>query len=109
MRFVVDREAKIKGLRTPVTILPDEESGSFIAWDPVEGYMTRDKAGFSDIPTAAIDALEAGDDSQIRNHVVITDPKSGLHEFLDCGVVVEFQFGSLCVRSLTETPPPAIG
>lgn len=105
MRFEVTRQAKIKGLPTPVTIFPDAEDGTFFAWDPVEGFMTRDKAGFCDIPAAAVDALEAGDDSLIRNHIALGE--AGLHEFIDCGVAVEVQFGSLCVRSLTEAPGTA--
>ncbi len=102
MRFEVTRDAKIRGTPTPVTILPDHEDGTFQTWDPVEGFMTRDRAGFCDIPAAAVDALEAGDDSQIRNHIVVND--SGQHEFLNCGVAVEVRFGSLCVRTLTEAP-----
>ena len=88
---------------TPVTILPDEEGGSFFAWDRVEGPMITQKAGFSYITDSAINALEMGDDSLIRRHVLVY-PESGLHKFVSCGVVIETQFGSLCVRSLVETP-----
>jgi hypothetical protein len=106
MRFILDKDARIGGLHTPVIMVPDNHAGNFLAYDMKAGPLVREKAGFSNIPAVALDALERGNDGLVREHVLVKDRKTGLHVFRDCEVIVEMELGLLLVSSLIETPLP---